>query len=345
MANQEQVERLKRSVEEWNVWRQLHPEIRPDLSRAILSETNLDGVDLGGATLSRAILKYATLISATLTNADLSSTNLACVDLNRANLCNANLSSADLYSADLSCANLSSVDLRYANLTRADLTETDLTQARFSDTTFAWVNLSKVSGLETTIHHGPSIVDPKSVALPHDEHIRRQFLRNTGFSDIFIDYLPSLLTLPIQYYSLFLSYSHYDETFTRRLHNDLQNHGVRCWFAPHDLRPGTPIVRGIEEAIHLHEKLLLILSYHAVNSPWVQQEVEAALYKEVTTGQEMLFPIRLDNTILQSETLWAKRLRQRHIGDFTGWRDDDAYPEAFSTLLRHLKVAKPPTAS
>ena len=53
-----------------------------------------------------------------------------------------------------------------------------------------------------------------------------------------------------------------------------------------------------------------------VNSLWVQQEVEAALYKEATTGQEMLFPIRLDNTTLESETLWAKGLHQRHIGDF-----------------------------
>ncbi len=117
-----------------------------------------------------------------------------------------------------------------------------------------------------------------SVTLPQDEHTRKDFLRNIGFSDTFIDYLPSLLTIPIQYHSLFLSHSHHDHSFTKRLYDDLQNHGVRCWFAPHDLRSGTPIVRSIEEAIHLHEKLLLILSHHAVNSPWVQQEVEAALY-------------------------------------------------------------------
>ena len=64
-------------------------------------------------------------------------------------------------------------------------------------------------------------------------------------------------------------------------------------------------MRGIEEAIHLHDKLLLILSKDAVNSLWVQQEVEAALYKEVTTGREILFPICLDNTILKSASLWA----------------------------------------
>ena len=76
-----------------------------------------------------------------------------------------------------------------------------------------------------------------------------------------------------------------------------------------------------------------------------QLEVEAALYKEVTTGQEILFPIRLDDMVLSSETLWAKRLRQRHIGNFTGWEDDTAYYQAFATLLRHLKVAKPSSAS
>src|SRR5262249_15195254 len=139
------------------------------------------------------------------------------------------------------------------------------------------------------------------------------------------DYRHSLLTIPIQYHSLFLSYSHHDQAFTKQLYNDLQNKGIRCWFALHDLRPGTPIVRGIEEAIHLHEKLLLILSQHAAMSYWVQQEVETALYREANTGQEILFPIRLDNTVLESNTLWAQRLRTRHIGDFTNWQDETAY--------------------
>jgi hypothetical protein len=78
-------------------------------------------------------------------------------------------------------------------------------------------------------------------------------------------------------------------------------------------------------------------------SNWVQQEVESVLYKEATTGQEILFPIRLDNAVLESDMLWAKRLRQRHIGDFTGWQDDANYQQAFTALLRHLKVDRSPT--
>lgn len=66
MADQEQIERLKRNIQEWNVWRQEHPEIQPNLSGvylsgADLSRTDLSGTDLSGADLSRADLNGAYL--------------------------------------------------------------------------------------------------------------------------------------------------------------------------------------------------------------------------------------------------------------------------------------------
>lgn len=71
---------------------------------------------------------------------------------------------------------------------------------------------------------------------------------------------------PIQYYSCFISYSSADETLARRLHADLQDQGVRCWFALYDRRPGQLIRQGIDEAIHMQDKVLLILSKHSVES-------------------------------------------------------------------------------
>jgi hypothetical protein len=41
MANPKHLEILKKGVEEWNKWRDDHPEIVPDLSRAKLSGTDL----------------------------------------------------------------------------------------------------------------------------------------------------------------------------------------------------------------------------------------------------------------------------------------------------------------
>ena len=41
MADEEQVAMLKRSVKEWNQWRQENPEVRPDLNHANLNEASL----------------------------------------------------------------------------------------------------------------------------------------------------------------------------------------------------------------------------------------------------------------------------------------------------------------
>ena len=347
MANQEQIERLRRSIDEWNEWRREQPEIRPDLSNADLSGANLSEANLSKAYLFWTTLNSANLFEADLRQAYLNRAYLFKADLRGTNLRDANLRRARLNGADLSYANLTEAnftraDLSYANLTEADLTEADFTESYFLRTTFAWIDLSNVKGLDTVTHRGPSTVNINSVTLPHDEATRLHFLCGVGFSDTMIDYLPSLLNIPTQYHALFLSHSHHDEDFTKRLYNDLQNQGVRCWFVPHDLYPGTPIVRRIEEAIHLYEKLLLILSADVMQSDWVQQEVETVLYKEATTGQEILLPIRLDNAILESETLWAQHLRHRHISDFTSWQDEAAYQQAFSRLLQHLEVIKLP---
>jgi hypothetical protein len=78
----------------------------------------------------------------------------------------------------------------------------------------------------------------------------------------------------------FISYSSKDQEFVDRLHADLQNKGVRCWFAPHDLPIGAQIIDAIDEAIRLRDKVLLILSEHSVVSDWVEEEVTRALDEE-----------------------------------------------------------------
>jgi hypothetical protein len=75
---------------------------------------------------------------------------------------------------------------------------------------------------------------------------------------------------------VFISYSSKDEDFARRLRLDLKRKGVRCWFAPEDLKIGARIRPAIDEAIQKHDKLLLVLSEHSIDSPWVEQEVETA---------------------------------------------------------------------
>ena len=144
---------------------------------------------------------------------------------------------------------------------------------------------------------------------------------------------------PVHYYSLFISYSSQDDVLARRLHADLQSQGVRCWFAPEEMKIGDMIRARIDEAIHLQDKLLLLLSEHSIASAWVEDEVEAALEKEQRQQREVLFPVRLDESVMQASQAWTAKLRRsRHISDFTRWKNPQAYQKAFTRLLRDLKA-------
>ena len=90
--------------------------------------------------------------------------------------------------------------------------------------------------------------------------------RGCGIPESFLTYVKSLVGNPIEYYSCFISYSTIDQDFAERLYADLQASKVRCWFAPHDVRAGKKLYEQIDEAIRLHDKLLLILSPASMSS-------------------------------------------------------------------------------
>ena len=300
---------------------------RANLSGANLRLANLALANLGDAKLSGAELSMASLHGAELSGANLS----------RANLSRANLFTAHLQIADLIEANLSGVHLGYANLSGANLSGADLSDVRLMRTVFCDVDLTEANGLDSCRHYGPSIVDHRTIQ--KSGNLPLKFLRGCGLPESLIEYLPSLLNEPLQFYSCFISYSHKDEKFAKRLHADLQDNGVRCWFAPEDMKIGDEMRSRIYEVIRIYDKLMLILSKESTRSSWVQKEVETAFEKEEKVKRKVLFPIRLDDEIEKIDTGWAADIRrQRHIGDFCEWNDPGKYKEAFDRLLRDLKA-------
>jgi uncharacterized protein YjbI with pentapeptide repeats len=301
MADSQQVERLRSDIASWNHWRQVNPFMAVDLSRADLRGLDLSRANLSGADLYKAGLFQANVSGADLRDADLSSTNL----------CRANFSGADLSGANLSFADL-------------------------GETLFINTNLSRATGLDRCSHCGPSTIDPRTLA--KSGNLPTTFLRGCGLPDRYIE---TDSVRPSLFASCFISYSTKDQEFADRLHADLQNNGVRCWFAPEDLKIGDPFQQRIDESIRLHDKLFLILSEHSVNSPWVQDEVEAALERERQEGRSVLFPIRIDDAVMETAKAWAASIRRtRHIGDFSTWKDQDSYQQAFQRLLRDLKAER-----
>src|SRR6266487_4394810 len=255
------------------------------------------------------------------------------------------VSYADLSGAHLSRAHLSHADLSGAHLSRAHLSHTDLSDANLSGATvgrtaFGSVDLRTIKHLETIRHNGPSYISTSTLSRSQGD-IPGLFLRGAGLDDTFIDYVRSLTSKPIEYYTCFISYSSKDELFARRLHNDFQQEGVRCWFAPEDMDIGDKIRQRIEESIRLYDKLLLILSEHSINSSWVAYEVERALNKEPQDIPNVLYPVRVDRTVLDCTEPWAQDIKStRHIGNFEEWTDPQQYEKSFKRLLRALNTKK-----
>lgn len=326
---------------------------KADLTAADLTATDLSSAILRDAYLSGAILSYAYLSGAILSGANLSGADLSYADLSYANLIDANFSYAHLGSADLSGATLrdadlsgvilSSADLRDANLSRAILRDADLSYAHLSGARCRWtafcnIDLQNVKGLETIRHEGPSSIGTDTLQRSQG-NLPEIFLRGAGLSNTFITCAHSLVSQPIQYYTCFISYSSQDEAFSRKLHADLQQQGVHCWFAPEDMKTGDKIRERINQSIHLYDKLLLVLSQHSIASAWVEFEVEAAFAKESSNKQLVLFPVRLDDAITSCQTSWATQLHQiRHITDFSHWEQPDIYQKIFTRLLRDLRA-------
>ena len=164
------------------------------------------------------------------------------------------------------------------------------------------------------------------------------FLRGCGVPDEFIAYIGSMVGRAIEFYSCFISYSSKDQEFAERLHADLQAKGVRCWFAPEDLKIGDRFQERIEESIRVHDKLLLVLSENSVVSPWVEREVQAAFEREHRSGKPVLFPIRVDEAVMEATQAWAADIRRtRHIGEFGNWREHESYKNGLERLLWDLK--------
>ena len=321
------LEILRRGVDHWNQWRNLQEVQRMRFFGVDPHEVNLFGANLFEAELCRADLAQVNLGRANLHRANLVESNLT----------GTNLSESNLHRANLGRANLSDADLRQAIFLGTKLHGSQFAGALLYETLFINVDLSQCNGLDKCQHYGPSTIDFRT--LQRSGPLPLAFLRGVGLPDSVIEYLPSLLEQPIQHYSCFISYSSKDEEFARRLHADLQEKGIRTWFAPEDLKIGDKLNETISNVIRLRDKLILILSEASVTSAWVRTEVQKALAEEEKRGGgAVLFPIRIDDAVMDTTEQWADDIRRtRHIGDFTKWKNFDLYRFVFERMLRDLR--------
>lgn len=377
MAIPQHLEVLKQGVAAWNKWRTVNVDTEPDLAGCDLSKADLKGANLGETDLRWADLTWADLGGANLNRADLRRANLSGAIFNMANLSEANLSEtylsgadlseadlkraifirADLASADMSKADCQRADFRWAylikaifngaNLSGANLIEANLTKAEFKQSNLeeafvAWScfgdnDLGETIGLNAVKHFGPSTIGIDTIYRSKG-HIPEEFLRGAGVPEHFISYTGYLNEKAFKHHCCFISFSGNDRNFIEKIGDDLQREGVRCWYAPEEMKMGDAIRQQVDQLIRIQDKLLVVLSKFSVESPWIQKEVAAAIEEERNRKKTILFPVRLDNG--DTEKDWLRALQKTHpIYDFTAWQNWEAYFTQFSRLVDDIKVA------
>jgi uncharacterized protein YjbI with pentapeptide repeats len=348
MANKEHLSILAKGRGTWNAWRRAamrsSTAASADLRRANLAETELSGFLFVDTDLTEACLRGGDISHAVFRG-------MSCcrADLRGVFALGARFGESTFHHTRREPRTLQwfsyfqGTDFGAASLVGSSFENCDLAGCDFSDTTmnltsFRGIDLSQTRGLESVRHTGPSFIDLDTIHRSHG-NIPESFLRGAGVAENFVMYLKSLGSTAFDFHSCFISFSTKDRMFADRLYADLQTKGVRCWFAPEDLRIGDEFRRRIDDSIRIHDKLLLVISKDSIQSPWVEKEVETAFERERRENRTVLFPIRLDDAVMDTNEAWAADIRRtRHIADFTRWDRHREYIKAIERLLRDLKA-------
>ena len=314
---------------------------------AKLREANFSEAYIRESDLSEADLKRAYFIRADLVRVDLWETDLVKADFRWAyligtDLRQANLERADLRWTHLSESNLSQANLSQANLIKAGIIKTNLHHTNMQGVSLAWthfgdVDLSLTKELYTAKHFGPSSIGVDTI-MRSDGKIPETFLRESGVSENIIQNIALLTEKGLSHQNCFISYAARDFEFAEKLYTDLQNQGVRCWFASDDMKIGDTTWDSIYHYIRMRDNVLIILSEDSISSNWIENEVNAALAEENKRKKPIFIPIRIDPAILDCDLAWAEYINKtRNLCDFSTWKDHDAYQQAFDNLLEDLK--------
>jgi hypothetical protein len=229
-----------------------------------------------------------------------------------------------------------------ANLTRANLDGVDLSNCIIGGTLFGNVDLSVVKGLETLVHLGPSPVGIDTVYKSKGK-IPGVFLEGAGVPRDLIDFIESHIEQTEMLSTCFISFAGKDEVFANKLFEDLLQLGIRCWVISEEVRKKERYYPLIDAALNLHEKELLVMSENSLKSDWLEEEIYTAFQKEEQTGEIILLPIILDDSVKYSEKPWiAKVRRSRQVYDFSLWQDEETFKEMLGSLSRELKFDQDP---
>ncbi|MBZ0299488.1 MAG: toll/interleukin-1 receptor domain-containing protein [Anaerolineae bacterium] len=282
------------------------------------------------------------MFDGSLRGCNLEKADLHYANLNRANLVDTYLVRANLARADLSQANLRRANLGGTILRGASIEGADFEEALCNYTIFADVDLSAVRGLKKILHFAPSVISVDTLYRSKGS-IPEVFLRGCGVPKEFLEFTRGLFgENAIEFRNCFISYSHKDVIFAKKLYQRLRDRGVNSYIDFENLKGGDFWADVINQAIHHYEKLLVCCSENSLHSLGVDREVNTALrieerlYAQSNEKVSIIIPVDMDGYIWHCENHVARRLQERHIINAKNWQND--FAAVLADILKALRT-------
>jgi len=129
--------------------------------------------------------------------------------------------------------------------------------------------------------------------------------------------------------SLFLSHTHDDKPFVRKLATDLEAHGIRYWLDEAEIKVGESLIEKIRQGLDSVDFVAAVLSPSSIVSPWVQRELDVAMNQEIAGRQVKVLPI------LYRQCELPGFLLGKFYADFT---NEQRYSENLKRLVESIGI-------
>ena len=252
-----------------------------DMSNSRLRKCSLEGAQMLGANFTNAKLIETQFHDVNCPNGIFINSDLSNTDLRNSNFSGSDFSGCDLHNAllcnsDLEGANMTHANLHYADLGNANLINVDLYQADLKATRVYFEDIRSSNILTGQLRDGSLVIE------------RANKVR------------------------VFISYSHNDSAFARRLEDALRAKSIDVWIDSQEILPGDSLIEKIREGIDKSQYLCALISSTSIESRWVRNELDIAMNQQIENGTVKVIPLVLEERLsfpcflLESST-WISR--------------------------------------
>lgn len=129
---------------------------------------------------------------------------------------------------------------------------------------------------------------------------------------------------------VFISHSHTNKSFARKLAADLRKAGHIVWIDEGEINIGDSLIEKIREGIDKVDYVAAILSSASIESEWVKKELDIASNREIEEKRVVVLPLLIEDVDLPGF------LKGKFFGDC---RTEDKYNETLKLLIRKIGPA------